>query len=73
MTSIQISDELYNYAAAQAALSHRSVEEEVAYMVKLTRAARDNPDLPIDFIHELFEALEEVENGETAEFKFGVG
>ena len=73
MASITVSDQAYAQAQPYAAAAHRTVDEELEYLAKLARAALENPDLPVEFIDGIFRALEEVEDGEVAEFKFGEG
>lgn len=58
-TTIKISDELYQVAKQHAKAYHRSIPGQVEYWAKLGRTAMENPDLPIDFIHRIFEALAE--------------
>jgi len=41
----------------------RSVPKHIEYLIRLGRAARDNPDLPIDFIKGCLEAKDEIDAG----------
>jgi len=48
----------------------RSVPKHIEYMIQLARAARDNPDLPIDFIAGCLEAKRNVDAGNVVPFEF---
>ena len=41
----------------------RSTPKHIEFLIKLGRAARDNPDLPIDFIRGCLEAKNEIDEG----------
>ena len=57
--SIQINQDLYEHAKRDAALEHRTVEEQIEYWAEIGRAAIDNPDLPIGFIAESLASMRE--------------
>ena len=70
MTTVNLSDEFVNEAKRYAKIESRSVPKQIEYWARIGRAARDNPDLPIDFIEDLLIAKAEMEAGELREFKF---
>ena len=57
--SIRIDDALYETAKVRARAEMRSVPQQVAYWAKVGRAALDNPDLPIEFVRDTLQAMEE--------------
>lgn len=57
--SIRIEDALYETAKVRAKAEMRSIPQQVAYWAKVGRAALDNPDMPIEFVRDMLQALEE--------------
>jgi len=57
--SIRIDEALYETAKVRAKAEMRSIPQQVAYWAKVGRAALDNPDLPIEFVRDTLQALEE--------------
>ncbi|MBK5964124.1 hypothetical protein CCR95_08505 [Thiocystis minor] len=57
--SIRIDDALYDTAKARAKAEMRSIPQQVAYWAKVGRAALDNPDLPVEFVRDTLQAMEE--------------
>ena len=57
--SIQIDDALYETAKVRAEAEMRSISQQVSYWAKVGRAALDNPDLPIEFVRDTLQAMEE--------------
>lgn len=57
--SIRIDDALYETAKVRAKAEMRSIPQQVAYWAKVGRAALDNPDLPIEFVRDTLQAMEE--------------
>ena len=57
--SIRIDDALYETAKVRARAEMRSIPQQVAYWAKVGRAALDNPDLPIAFVRDTLQAMEE--------------
>jgi len=64
--SIRIDDALYETARVRAKAEMRSIPQQVAYWAKVGRAALDNPDLPIEFVRDTLQAMEE----ESEPFEF---
>lgn len=58
-TSIRIDDALYETAKVRAKAEMRSIPQQVAYWARVGRAALDNPDLPIEFVRDTLQAMEE--------------
>lgn len=57
--SIQIDNALYETAKVRAKAEMRSISQQVSYWAKVGRTALDNPDLPIEFVHDTLQAMEE--------------
>jgi len=57
--SIRIDAALYETAKVRAKAEMRSIPQQVAYWAKVGRAALDNPDLPIEFVRDTLQAMEE--------------
>ena len=57
--SIRIDDALYETAKVRARAEIRSISQQVSYWAKVGRAAIDNPDLPIEFVRDTLQAMEE--------------
>ena len=59
MTTVNLSDELVNEAKRYAKIESRSIPKQIEYWARLGRAARDNTDLPILFIMDMLEAVDD--------------
>ena len=57
--SILIDDALYESAKVRAKAEMRSISQQVSYWTKVGRVALDNPDLPIEFVRDTLQAMEE--------------
>lgn len=59
MTTVNLSDELVNQAKRYAKIESRSVPKQIEYWARIGRAARDNPDLPVPFIMDMLESIDD--------------
>lgn len=66
--SVNLSNELVERAKIAAKAQHRSVAKQIEYWAQIGQAARENPDLPVDFIEELLVAMQE--KSEYFEYEF---
>jgi hypothetical protein len=57
---------------ARAKASKRSVSEQMKYFAHLGILAKDNPDLPMEFIEGILEGLEESRAGLSVPYPWGV-
>ena len=57
--AIEIEQELYERAQKEAEMEQRSFSKQIEFWACLGRAALDNPDLPIEFVHDLLIAKAE--------------
>ena len=70
-SSIKISDNmLYNAKIVGKALN-RSVAGQIEYWAKIGKISEDNPDLTHDMIKDMLIAMQELEQGNIEEYKFG--
>ena len=52
-TALKLSDELVEIAKPHAAAQHRSIPKQIEHWARLGKAVEDNPELPVQFIHNL--------------------
>ena len=69
--SLRLDAELVDSATLTGKVKKRSAAKQMEYWANLGRAAKENPDLPIDFIEELMEAEAERKAGLLTEYRFG--
>lgn len=70
-TAIRISEELVSEARKYSRIDHRSLTGQVEHWARIGKCAEENPDLTYSFIKELLIGIEELEQGEKSEYKFG--
>ena len=70
-TTIRISDELVKEARKYSNIEHRSITGQVEYWAKIGKYAEENPDLTFTLIKEILIGIEELNNNEVTEYKFG--
>ena len=70
-TAIRISEDLVSEAKKMSRIDHRSLTGQVEHWARIGKCAEENPDLPYSFIKELLLGVEELEQGEKSEYKFG--
>jgi len=63
--AVRISEDIVREAKKYAELESRSVPKQIEHWIKVGRAARDNPDLPIEFIDGVLQGFEEIKRGEV--------
>jgi hypothetical protein len=69
--AIRISDELIRNARLYSRVDNRSVTGQIEHWAKIGRCAEENPDLTYSLIKEILIGLEELDQGEYSEYKFG--
>ena len=70
-TSIRISDELVNEAKKYSRIDHRSITGQIEHWARIGKCIEENPDLTYSLIKEILIGIEELEQGESSEYKFG--
>ncbi len=69
--AIRVSDELIRNARLYSSVDNRSVTGQIEYWAKIGRCVEENPDLTYNLIKEILIGLEELDQGECSEYKFG--
>ncbi|MBF0559838.1 MAG: hypothetical protein HQL08_13780 [Nitrospirae bacterium] len=70
-TAVRISEKLVNEAKKFSRVDHRSITGQIEHWAKIGKCAEENPDLTYGLIKEILMGLEELEQGERSEYKFG--
>jgi hypothetical protein len=70
-TAVRISEELVKEAKRISRIDHRSLAGQIEHWAHMGKCAEENPDLTYSLIKEILIGLEELEQGEKAEYKFG--
>ncbi len=70
-TAVRISDKLLKEAKKHSQVDHRSLTGQIEHWAKIGKCAEDNPDLTYSLIKEILVGLQELEQGERSEYKFG--
>ena len=69
--AIRVSDELIRNARLYSSVDNRSVTGQIEHWAKIGRSVEENPDLTYNLIKEILLGLEELDQGECSEYKFG--
>lgn len=67
--SVKIDDCFYVLAKRHAEAEHRTISSQIGYWAKIGKAALENPDLPVDFIKDIFIAKSLKAEADTFEFR----
>ncbi|MBM4137087.1 MAG: hypothetical protein FJ241_09710 [Nitrospira sp.] len=70
-TAVRISKELVSEAKKYSRIDHRSVTGQIEHWARIGKCAEENPDLTYSLIKEILIGIEELEQGERSEYKFG--
>lgn len=70
-TPVRISDELVNEAKKYSRIDHRSMTGQIEHWAKIGKCAEENPDLTYRLIKEILMGIEELEQGDKSEYRFG--
>ncbi|WP_422135446.1 TA system antitoxin ParD family protein [Endozoicomonas sp. ALD040] len=68
---LRLDEELVTAATLVGKVKKRSAAKQVEYWACLGKIAKENPDLPINFIEDILEAEEERKQGLVSEYRFG--
>jgi hypothetical protein len=68
-TAVRISDDLINLARKVSKAENRSMTGQIEYWAKIGKLAEENPDLPYHLIREILLGLNEIESGESSEYR----
>jgi hypothetical protein len=70
-TAVRVSDRLLKEARLVSSVENRSVTGQIEYWAKIGKCAEENPDLTYNLIKDILLGLEELEQNEVSEYKFG--
>jgi hypothetical protein len=70
-TAVRISEELVSDAKRFGRIDHRSLAGQIEHWARMGKCAEENPDLPYFLIKEMLIGLDELDQGEKTEYKFG--
>ena len=70
-TAVRVSDGLVDEAKKFSRIDHRSVAGQIEHWAQMGKCAEENPDLPYSLIKEILVGLDELEQDEKTEYKFG--
>ncbi len=70
-TAVRVSEKLVREARIYSKIDNRSVTGQIEHWARIGKCAEENPDLTYDLIKEILIGLTELEQGESAEYKFG--
>ena len=70
-TAVRISDRLVDEAKRYGRIDHRSLAGQIEHWARMGKYSEENPDLPYSLIKEILIGLDELDQGERSEYKFG--
>ena len=70
-TAVRISEQLVNDAKKISRVDHRSLTGQIEHWARMGKCAEENPDLTYSLIKEILIGVEELEQGEKSEYRFG--
>ena len=70
-TAVRVSEKLVKEAKKYSNVDHRSITGQIEHWAKIGKCAEENPDLTYSLIKEILMGIEELEQGERSEYKFG--
>ncbi|MCP4166702.1 MAG: hypothetical protein GY759_12525 [Chloroflexi bacterium] len=70
-TAVRISESLVREARLFSAVENRSVTGQIQHWARIGKCAEENPDLTYRLIKDILIGVEELEQGESTEYKFG--
>ena len=70
-TAVRISEELLSDAKKYSRIDHRSLAGQIEHWARMGKCAEENLDLTYALIKEILIGLEELEQSEKTEYRFG--
>lgn len=71
LATVSVPEHLVREAGIFAEADRCSVTEQIEHWIRIGKCAQENPDLTYDLITEILVGIEELEQGECSEYKFG--
>lgn len=69
--AVRISEELVGEAKKFSKIDHRSLAGQIEHWARIGKCAEENQDLTYSLIKEIFIGLEELNQNEKTEYRFG--
>lgn len=70
-SAIRISEQLVKKARVFSTVENRSITGQIEYWAKIGKCAEENSDLTFNLIKEILIGMEELNEGQGTEYKFG--
>jgi hypothetical protein len=70
-TAVRISEKLVEEAKRYSRIDHRSLAGQIEHWAFMGKCAEENPDLPYTLIKEILIGLDELDENEKTEYRFG--
>ena len=70
-TAVRVSEDLVQEARKYSRVDHRSITGQIEHWARIGKCSEENPDLTYDLIKEILIGIEELEQEEMSEYKFG--
>lgn len=70
-TAVRVSENLVREARLISAVENRSVTGQIEHWARIGKCAEDNPELTYRVIKDILIGVEELNQGESTEYKFG--
>lgn len=70
-TAVRVSEKLVNDAKKFSRIDHRSLTGQIEHWARIGKCAEENPELTYSLIKEILIGIEELEQGEKSQYKFG--
>ncbi|HNY50056.1 MAG TPA: hypothetical protein PLV50_13770 [Smithella sp.] len=69
--AVRISSELVDAAKRFSRINHRSLAGQIEHWARMGKCAEENPDLSYSLIKEILCGLDELDQGDKTEYRFG--
>ncbi len=70
-TAVRVSESLVREARLLSVVDNRSVTGQIEHWAQIGRSAEENPDLTYRLIKDILIGMEELNQGESTEYRFG--
>ncbi len=70
-TAVRVSEDLVREARLLGAVENRSVTGQIEHWARIGKCAEENPDLTYSLVKDILVGIEELERGESTEYRFG--
>lgn len=70
-TAVRISEELVDEARRFGRIDHRSLAGQIEHWARMGKYAEENPDVPYILMKEILIGIDELNQGEKTEYRFG--